>query len=459
MKLNLDSLFLLRALAVAGVLLNACQDAGDMPRATAEQTGELSLPVVATSPRGITYHWTPRLQITGATSVLLEAMGGGATVTQSLVPGSYQVTVLPGWQLFRVNADATETLVEAELLGSETQAFEILANTTTGVVYRLRAGNEVIVVGSGSAEFGFTVEEASEPSGDCGDAAKNGDETDVDCGGSCAPCVPRAACLVDADCTNGTCAVGVCGTLLSGIFTDATLTAAESPYVLGGTVQLGGTVRVQPGAEILGRDQALEAHDTLLIQGTAESPAVLRQVRIIPVGSRSNHARVEIEGAYFEGGSPYDNASINYATLSLKNSVLRGIGGIGMSWPKGTCTIQHNIFDGFGPLLVTAEYPVDILDNYFRNPTGWVGIYVSAALDGLHLNGNTFEPGSQPLLQLGALEPLPNIDATNNYWGSAGESDIAALIFDRNDDLRIENTVPFQPFLMGPSTTAPVPAP
>jgi hypothetical protein len=460
MKLNRNSLFLWRALTLASVpMLNACQEALDMPSASADQTGELSLPLVTTSASGNWYRWKAQLQITGTASVLLDASGEAATVTQPLAPGSYQIALLPDWQLLRIHDDGTEAPVEAALLGSETQAFEIQTNTVTRAVYRFRAGDEIIVVGAGSAELGFAVEEANAAPGDCTDGSQNGNESDVDCGGNCSPCAPRAACEVDADCANGSCAAGVCGTLLSGIIGDATLTAAASPYVLGSTVQIGGTVQLLPGVEILGRDQALEVYGTLLIQGSSDEPTVLRQVRVIPVGSHAQPARVDIDAAYFEGGTPYSNNGINYATLSLKNSVLRGISGVGMSWPAGSCTIQHNTFDEFGPLHVTAQYSVDILDNYFRQPTGWVGIFVSVALSGLHLNGNTFEPGPQPLLQLGALEPLPGIDASNNYWGITDESAIAALIFDRNDDLKIENTVGFQPFLTSPSATAPVPAP
>ena len=44
----------------------------------------------------------------------------------------------------------------------------------------------------------------------CMDADKNGDETDVDCGGSCAPCDDAEACLLPADCKSGVCTAGVC---------------------------------------------------------------------------------------------------------------------------------------------------------------------------------------------------------------------------------------------------------
>ncbi|MCB9734189.1 MAG: hypothetical protein H6745_16455 [Deltaproteobacteria bacterium] len=38
----------------------------------------------------------------------------------------------------------------------------------------------------------------AEPS--CEDGAEDGDETDVDCGGSCEPCEAGAGCASDADC-------------------------------------------------------------------------------------------------------------------------------------------------------------------------------------------------------------------------------------------------------------------
>jgi len=35
----------------------------------------------------------------------------------------------------------------------------------------------------------------------CSDQVKDGDETDVDCGGHCPPCGPRMGCVIDADCS------------------------------------------------------------------------------------------------------------------------------------------------------------------------------------------------------------------------------------------------------------------
>jgi len=44
----------------------------------------------------------------------------------------------------------------------------------------------------------------------CSDAIRNGEETDIDCGGSCGKCSLGRACDSDADCDNGQCAGGTC---------------------------------------------------------------------------------------------------------------------------------------------------------------------------------------------------------------------------------------------------------
>src|SRR5687767_13961625 len=47
---------------------------------------------------------------------------------------------------------------------------------------------------------------------DCNDDAHNGVETDVDCGGSCDPCVDGAGCLIAEDCYSLVCEGGACQT-------------------------------------------------------------------------------------------------------------------------------------------------------------------------------------------------------------------------------------------------------
>ena len=44
----------------------------------------------------------------------------------------------------------------------------------------------------------------------CGDGAKNGDETDLNCGGSCPPCPTGDSCLMNADCQSNLCNATLC---------------------------------------------------------------------------------------------------------------------------------------------------------------------------------------------------------------------------------------------------------
>ena len=44
----------------------------------------------------------------------------------------------------------------------------------------------------------------------CTDTVKNGTETAIDCGGSCADCSDNQACTQNADCSNGVCTAGSC---------------------------------------------------------------------------------------------------------------------------------------------------------------------------------------------------------------------------------------------------------
>ncbi len=50
-----------------------------------------------------------------------------------------------------------------------------------------------------------------EPS--CSDGIENGDETDIDCGGSCSKCANEKSCLSNSDCESGLCYKGVCSAI------------------------------------------------------------------------------------------------------------------------------------------------------------------------------------------------------------------------------------------------------
>lgn len=69
--------------------------------------------------------------------------------------------------------------------------------------------------------------------GNCGDGVKNGSESGVDCGGSCEPCAPGATCTAASDCGSGVC--GSDGLCAAATCTDAVKNDDETDIDCGGS--------------------------------------------------------------------------------------------------------------------------------------------------------------------------------------------------------------------------------
>jgi len=84
-------------------------------------------------------------------------------------------------------------------------------NLTNGNKYRFEAYpvNVVGLQGSPMASDGVTIDTSKEPEA-CQNNAKDGEETDVDCGGECAGCFDGRVCAANTDCLSGFCNNGLC---------------------------------------------------------------------------------------------------------------------------------------------------------------------------------------------------------------------------------------------------------
>ena len=69
----------------------------------------------------------------------------------------------------------------------------------------------------------------------CSDGVKNGDETDIDCGGSCSACAIGKMCKLPGDCASALCTAGLCATSMSASFSDGKLDGDETDVDCGGS--------------------------------------------------------------------------------------------------------------------------------------------------------------------------------------------------------------------------------
>lgn len=67
----------------------------------------------------------------------------------------------------------------------------------------------------------------------CGDGATNGDETDLNCGGSCPPCPTGDTCMMNADCESNLCALALCVVSCSDGITNQTETDVDCGGICG----------------------------------------------------------------------------------------------------------------------------------------------------------------------------------------------------------------------------------
>jgi hypothetical protein len=81
-----------------------------------------------------------------------------------------------------------------------------LINLTDGFTYVLmvKPRNIVGLFGALNTSDGVVVDSTRKPA-HCADGVKNDGESDIDCGGTCAPCVTGRACIIDTDCASLVC--------------------------------------------------------------------------------------------------------------------------------------------------------------------------------------------------------------------------------------------------------------
>jgi hypothetical protein len=127
----------------------------------------------------------------------------------------------------------------------------------------------------------------------CFDGIKNGDETDVDCGGTCNPCPTCDDGIKNGDETGIDCGGSLCepctGSInVSGLITSNTTWTSNNIYILNGKVVVDGAavLTIEPGTIIKGKDGVGSLASALVIargskiiaEGTSEKPIIMTSI-------------------------------------------------------------------------------------------------------------------------------------------------------------------------------------
>lgn len=261
-------------------------------------------------------------------------------------------------------------------------------------------------------------------------------------------------------------------TQVSGIISaDTTWSLASSPYELTAKVQIanGSTLSIEPGVSIYGNGQAIEVFGTLKAIGNANNRIKFTNTKVSP-GSQSSSLLYLIDLDYleFNSGAIYSPGGNGiYGSLNLRNSVIEGIDYIYVWYPKANCVIERNIFKNSGGISVgtSDSVKVTIQNNVFIGQRGncqtrtyAVEVWASYSSSQTLVQNNSFLNTNLVALMLPIGYPGKMI-ATNNYWGTTSQSVIAAMIFDKNDDLGSSDVIVFEPLLSAPHQDTPDPTP
>lgn len=256
------------------------------------------------------------------------------------------------------------------------------------------------------------------------------------------------------------------------IMANTTWSLASSPYELTNRVQIakGYTLTIEPGVvvnavAVNGNTQSIEVFGNLRAVGNVNNRITLKNIRIAS-GIESGNAfyffidldYVNLSGSLY-AGTPFGLHAAG--SVNLRNSVVSGENKVCVVRPSRDCVIERNIFKNLAGILVetTENAQVYIQNNVFFGAAVEVGSSLGTSQTIVRYNsflGNHNKTLNLPVSYRGCTDDMI---ATDNFWNTTNPSEIASMIFDKNDDLSSPNIIEFEPFLSAPHQDTPDPTP
>ena len=260
------------------------------------------------------------------------------------------------------------------------------------------------------------------------------------------------------------------------ISTNTVWTEANSPYIITETAQIasGVTLTIEPGANI-GKPTS---GNMFLLMGTIYAHGTSQKPIVIDGGGNSKiiytqpgYGYGDFQYCVIKNGRDFWD---RWGHLDLRYSELvnLSVGSrtdwagriIGLDGPLGESNIEYNRFINTGGITSYDDsYGTNIRYNLFqglRSPLAHMGGGTpSNPPRKMIVKFNSFIgiEGLALYLATGFIGWSPSIGATENYWGTLDTNIIDEMIYDRNDDISVENYIDFLPILSEPDPNTPSP--
>jgi hypothetical protein len=243
------------------------------------------------------------------------------------------------------------------------------------------------------------------------------------------------------------------------IHTDTVWSEANSPYILISEVQVayGATLTIEPNVFINGNDNPIKLWGRLEAIGTDEERITFNNVYVQGNGdSPTNRHHIHISFSEITGGGISGGT---YGELRLYDSILKDTEYISLQTRVGyghgirkSCYVERNIFDNAGGISCNMKQLVTVYikNNVFYGQTTNFAVRCTYMFSGdettrLDVKYNSFLSNDRVALRLSGDGRLT--DATENYWNTTDSNVVDLMIYDRNDDLGIDNYIHYNPIL------------
>ena len=263
-------------------------------------------------------------------------------------------------------------------------------------------------------------------------------------------------------------------------------TKANSPYTLTSTLQIPKelSVIVDAGVEIIydgprygtkgsaisqDREAMFYVHGNIDFKGTNVNQIKLSgepRYYFLVEGAKDN-ANILVNEVIFQGGYGLVYGSGSYAYFSLKNSIISDVPTYQYIWyPTKPLVIEGNIFKNSGGMSIgfdgrpSSKRPntpqVTVRNNLFIGPSTtdyWVENWVAYGST-LYVTGNAFTEGPYTAVSVKKGYDNVSVDASGNYWATADQTKIAAMVKDSKDGLDFQTLIKTDNPLSSPPLTA-----